>query len=95
MRPRSGIASPHSENASLPQACWPSWSADDCACAGAQASVTAVAEGRADLAAIGYIVAAMTELISVGPPVAAALAIAAAAAFVVRRLAFAKRGADE
>ena len=49
----------------------------------------------ADLAAIGYIVAAMTELISVGPPVAAALAIAAAAAFVVRRLAFAKRGADE
>src|SRR6185312_7228452 len=43
MRPRSGIASPHSENASLPQACWPAWSADVCACTGAQMSVTASA----------------------------------------------------
>jgi len=37
----------------------------------------------------------MTELISVDPPVAVALAIAVAAALVVRRLAFAKRGIDE
>jgi hypothetical protein len=40
-------------------------------------------------------VAAMTELISVGPPVAVALAIAVVAALVVRRLAFAKPDADE
>jgi len=43
----------------------------------------------------GGIVAAMTELISVGPPVGVALGIAVAAAVVVRRLAFAKRDTGE
>src|SRR6185437_1129387 len=41
MRPRSGMASPHIENTSLPQACWPACSASVCACAGAQSSAKA------------------------------------------------------
>ncbi len=49
----------------------------------------------AEVAAIGYIVATMTELITVAPPVAVALGVAAAAALVVRRLALAKRGSDD
>jgi hypothetical protein len=50
---------------------------------------------RVEVVTGGCMVAAMTELISAGPPVAVALAIAVAAALVVRRLAFAKRGSDE
>jgi hypothetical protein len=49
----------------------------------------------AERAADGYIVAAMTELITVGPPVAVALGVAIGAALVVRRLAFAKRDTGE
>jgi negative regulator of sigma E activity len=43
----------------------------------------------------GGIVAGMTELLTVLPPVGVAAAIVAAAAVVVRRLAFAKRGTGE